>query len=1004
MPLQEKRLIDSLPLDTSALTSDSYLLNNLSSQQTNRRSEFETEINGFIASISASYCRRPLLKLMKHLLCALLPLAFSNQLLQADFTAAAVPGSSQLIVLEDAAPYLSFDYYDWGPNWSAVERDSDSIEVEGAEKFTYRNTLRETGVSFTIEGSWSQSEDKVLDFEASLLAEGTSPLVMAQFSIRPGAAFDGQTALVLQDDGSTTKHPLPFSRGSLGEAVRRITLRDQAGRETLFNFKDPADISVDGNLRLVIARDQIHPEQKNSLQFEVRLPDTLEFIPGVKAARAHTHMGNWFTFNPPSPLPADSEWTMADWLEAPAGKHGRIRRQGAQLIYNGEPFKLWGLNNSFAACAPENDLADKRAQFYADMGVNSVRFHKYADGTGWAGILTKDSAVEFDPEKLDQMDYFVNALKEKGIYTKLSPVFIMDIGPADRERVPYMDELGSMRGNRINPRHGSFYLSTELQDLLIDQVTKLLEHTNPYTGMRYADDPAIAYFELYNEDSALFGGVSNVMARSPTLRQRGGAMFAAWLKEKYLNKDAWLTAWGDQAINNAMVKNQKLPLDESWEENRIYPAGNPWFFDPDNLNTSQKAFRRRLLDTMAFLYELQNQVYARYAQAIRDTGYDGELITSNWQAGRMMSHFYNLHSDFVGGTIDRHNYFGGGARGLGAFNSVSMLNRPGGEMLSSSLQMVEGAPFMLSEWIHVLPNEWGVEGAAILGAYGMGLQGWDVSYAFQNADDGTFSSFIGRHPWDVTAPQFMGIFPAVSRQVLRGDVKESEIVHYRNVHIPSLDSMQIGFNEKVEQNWDMKTFTSDVFPAEAIAAAKGLVRFTDEFVPTEPFDLAAYTTASGAIKSSSSQLLWMPGDKAIDGHIIVDTPATQALIGFAEGKTIETQDASITPESRFGAIYLTALSPEGSLQTDEGILITAIARARNTGQVVINDSVLLSKGQGPVMMEPVRANIDIDRNGSPTLHILDHGGAKTGRTLPVTDGKIEIDTARDGSPYYLLEF
>ena len=31
--------------------------------------------------------------------------------------------------------------------------------------------------------------------------------------------------------------------------------------------------------------------------------------------------------------------------------------------------------------------------------------------------------------------------------------------------------------------------------------------------------------------------------------------------------------------------------------------------------------------------------------------------------------------------------------------------------------------FTLSEWAHVLPNEWQAEGPAIIGAYGLGLQG-----------------------------------------------------------------------------------------------------------------------------------------------------------------------------------------------------------------------------------------------------------------------------------------
>lgn len=934
---------------------------------------------------------------------------FSPAFADSEYIAVVNPSSGDLTILRDSTVYLDFEYYDWGPDWSGVARKTTVQETNGRAAFEFANTLQRTGAAFAIQGSWSATAENVIAFEATLLPEDDSALVLSQFGLNTGSAFEGTTATVKRADGTTESVALPFGRGSLGEDVTELRLTDRHGNNTTLRFEAPTYVPTDRQARLAIAHGSFSAGESENLAFTLELPAPTAFVPGLKAAQAFSNGNDWYPFNAPSPIPADSEWRMSGWLETPAGKHGRIARQADQLIYNGKPIQLWGLNVSYIACAPDKELADRRADFYAAMGVNSVRLHKYADGTGWAGILTQESATEFDPQDLDRMDYFVHALKERGIYTKLSPVFIIDIGPADRDRIPYMDELGPMRGHRINPRHGSLYLSVELQDLLVEQVTKLLDHTNPYTGLRYADDPAIAYVELYNEDSALFGGVSSVMATSPTLRARGGAMFASWLKNKYPTEEAWLDAWGERAVNCSILSNQKLPLDESWEENRIYPAGNPWFFDPDNLNTSQKAFERRLLDTMAFLYELQNHVYARYAQAVRETGYAGELIASNWQAGRMMSHFYNLHSDSLLGTIDRHNYAGGGGGGLGAFSSGSMLSSAGSDTLSSSLQIVDQRPFMLSEWIHVFPNEWGVEGPAIIGAYGMGLQGWDVSYSFQNSDNGTFSSSIGE-AWDATAPHFIGIFPAVSRQVLRRDVSESQIVHYRNVHLPSLDQQQIGFDENVQQNWDIKTFTSDAFPAAAIAAAKGVVRFTDAFTPTEPFDLSTYRDAS-AIRASTGQLVWHEGESPMDGFIEIDTPATQALVGFAEGHLAEFGDSKLRLDSRFGAVYLSARSPQGTLAAEKAILLTAIARSRNEGQVVVADSFLMSRGEvrnhrptGPVVMEPVRATIQLLRPGNPTVHLLDHGGVKTGRTLPVRNGSFHIDTGRDGTPYYLIEY
>jgi hypothetical protein len=919
------------------------------------------------------------------------------------FTAAAAPRTGALKIIREGEPYLGFEYYDWGDGWSGVERKQESVEGDREVHFTFNNKLQKTNAAFKVEGSWKQPAPDTFRFEAVLTPEATSPIRLAQFAVVPGSTFQGQEATVVSADGNRTVAKVPFGIGTLGSSVKELSFKDSYGVSATLVFDAPVQIATDNQARMVLVADNMEAGKTYPLAFTLKLPAAANFFPGPNSVPPSTQ--GWYEFKGESPIPAESEWNMSAWLEKPAGKHGRIASKDNQLVYNGKPLKLWGLNVSYANCAPEKALADRRADFYAALGVNAVRLHKYADGKGWAGIQGQDSAADLDPIMLDRMDYFVAALKERGIYVKLSPVFLIKPGPADKERVPFLDEFGPMDG-RVNPKHGSLYLSTELQDLLIEQMTKVLTHENPYTKLTYAADPTVAYFELYNEDSALFGGITGVMAKSPTLRARAGKLFVDWLKKKYISEQEFLAAWGKGALNNGILSNQGLPLDESWAEDRIYPAGNPWFFDPDNLDTSLKPVKRRLLDTMAFLYDLQNQVYARMAKAVRDTGYQGEMIASNWQAGRAMSHFYNLSSDTMIGTVDRHNYFGSGSGFY--FSSSSMSSTPGSGSLSASLQQVYNRPFMLSEWIHVYPNEWGVEGPAIIGAYGIGLQGWDVSFPFQNGDEGTFARGVGFQEWDVVAPNFLGIFPAVSRQVLRGDVKESDVVHTRNVNIASLDEEKVGFDDKVTQQRDVKTFDSDVFPARALAAAKGVVRFTDNFEPTPAFDLTPYEK-DGVITASTGQLRWVTGKTPHDGHIEINTPGTQAVVGFANGVTAKLEDATITLASRFGAIYLSAQSPDGTIANDRGVLITAISRARNADAVIAEDSFLFNKGirpgfkpTGPAMMEPVLADIAFHRSGTPTVHILDHNGVKTGKTVPVENGMVRIDTGRDQTPYYLV--
>jgi len=712
----------------------------------------------------------------------------------------------------------------------------------------------------------------------------------------------------------------------------------------------------------------------------------------------------WYPFTAKS-TPEPGEIGLSDWIEKPAGKHGRITRQGERLIYSGQPIKLWGLNLCYGSCAPSKELADKRAAFYPKYGINSVRLHKYVDGPGWAGIQSKESAAEFDPAALDRMDYQVARFKEAGIYVKLSAHFgAIKAGPADKKDIPYLDEFGQFdaKKDRIAVPHSALFYSPEIQTLHIRQTVNLLKHKNPHTGLTYAEDPAICVVEIVNEQSVLFYTSIGPLKSSATLRQQVGERFCAWLKKRYGSHDALAKAWGEKAFDG--FKNEGFePVGEHLDKKNILPLGNPWFWDPDQLAGSQAFRKQRLLDTLEFLYGLQRECYERYVKAVRETGYTGEILGSNWQAGRAFSHFANLYTDYEVGMIDRHNYFGGGRRGdKSSFNNASMLARAGSGTLSSGLQQPLDRPFMLSEWIHVFPNEWGAEGPALIGAYGMGLQGWDVSYMFQNGDSGGFSPALGGNAWDVAAPHVLGVFPAVARHVLRGDVKESDVVARQNVHVPSLFQGKLSFDDKVKQGYDDKELDSSKVSARALAAVRCAVAFTPSYEDTPALDLKRFEK-DGFLVSSTGQLRWKEARDKLGGFFTMDTPGTKAVVGFASGQTCNLGEVTIKPESRFAAIYVTAQGRGETLANAKKLLIVAMARSRNTGmQLNETEDGLLARGKGPVLLEAVKAAVSLKRSPAKVV-LLDHDGQRTDRTLPVRNGTFVLDGVQDKTPYYLLE-
>lgn len=895
-------------------------------------------------------------------------------------------GKGDVTISHDGDDYLKFGLVAWGPNWGWAGVAGVTKSDNGVATGTL--TAKVQGGPLLLAMRAARTAPSKLELDYELRAEKDAQLTLFIVELAPGNAFKGRTVGVLTS-GQQKVVACPFARGTIGERVEALKFTDAGGQTTTVRFEPACLIEADGAARMVLAKDRFAASETRKLKVNVELPGAADWFASPAEVPDEPGIASWYPWH----STGDSDGGvigMQDWLEKPAGKHGRIVRKDDKLIYNGQPIKLWGINLCYATCAPEKALADKRAAFYPKYGINTVRLHKFADGAGWAGILTKESAAEYDAAGLDRMDYQVAKFKEAGIYVDLSAHFgTLKLGPADRKLVPFMDEFGKSKSGRVETPASAIHYSPELQQVHIQQIVNLLKHKNPYTGLTYAEDPAIAFIEIINEQSILFYTSMGPLKASATLRQQVGARFCDWLRHKYGTHDKLAAAWGPAAFDCFAAEGFKT-TGEHLDKNNILPLGNPWFWDPEQLNGSQASRRQRLLDSMEFLYTLQCEFYDRYVKAVRTAGYKGELIGSNWQAGRAFSHFANLHADATVGTVDRHNYFGG------KHANATMLARAGSGMLSSGMQQVADRPFMLSEWIHESPNEYGLEGPALLGAYGLGLQGWDVSYMFQNGDNAEFSAKIGRERWDVVAPQILGLFPAVARQVLRGDVKESNIVAPRNVDVPSLFAGKLGFDDKVAQGYDDKELDSSKVSARALAVARSVIAFTNN--PTAVFDLKPYEK-NNALVSTTGQLSWKEGREAF---FTMDTDATKAVVGFANGQTCALGGVTIKPESRFAAIYVTAPGRTETIANAKSLLVVALARARNTGmKFAPAGDKLLAPGVAPVLMEPVKAVITIP--GKSRVVLLDHDGKRTGKTLPVTNGTFTIDGAGDKTPYYLAE-
>jgi len=704
----------------------------------------------------------------------------------------------------------------------------------------------------------------------------------------------------------------------------------------------------------------------------------------------------WFVFAPTNTAEAGAIG-MADWLDAPAGRHGFATMQGDRIVFeDGTPAIFWGTNNNNQHVAPSREEAERRAAWCAKFGINAVRFHKFI----WPGegIGSRERSTEFVPELLERMDYYVAALQRAGVYQAWSHIFGHRPQPGDRNRLLAYDEVKGGGGPPFlaGSTYGIVNLFDDLQALNIEVTINLLEHVNPHTGRRYADDPGLVMIELQNEDNAWWTA-GEQLKTMPTYRAKLAEQFSVWLKNKYGSHEALVAAWGPQGIDLW----PEWQTGEHLDRGNIFPVPDRRYYQPDVVAKSPS--RQRLLDAARFLHECQDAFYQKFVAAIRATGYRGLIAGSCWKAGDGLPHYYNLLADGRAGVIDRHNYFGGAghklADGMRVGDMRSMLARADLGLLGVGLTQVKGRPFSFSEWTSMSPNPWIAEGPPVVAFYGMGLQGWDMSFHFAANIAGFSRALEAPNVYNTNSPTQVGSFPILARALYRGDVKAGEpVLPRRRLSLANLERGEIGFEERTFTQGDANRLDGTM-PADALSIGRVELEFTEEFVAEKIAspDLKQWREGS-RVKSNTGQLT---RDLANGGSFSVDTAGTKGVVGFASGKTHELGDVAFKVESEFAVALLTSRDRDRDLANCRSALLVVLARAENTGQRYSADQKVLEKvGGRPLLLEGVKLAIEWPRLAGATLHVLDHDGLRTGRTVAIDAAQAEIDSGRDRAIYY----
>ena len=180
--------------------------------------------------------------------------------------------------------------------------------------------------------------------------------------------------------------------------------------------------------------------------------------------------------------------------DAPAGKHGWVVAKDGHFEFEkrpGKPVRFYGINICSDANAPKPEDARAFAATLRKLGYNAIRFHHHE-----TSLVKWDAAhgsTELNPAQMAKFDALVAACVENGIYlttdlfVSRAPISYRSVG-IDRDGNVQMNEFKYL----VQVHEGAY-------SNYVAFARNFLNHVNPHTKRRYADEPALALLSLVNE-------------------------------------------------------------------------------------------------------------------------------------------------------------------------------------------------------------------------------------------------------------------------------------------------------------------------------------------------------------------------------------------------------------------------------------------------------------------------------------------------------------------------
>jgi hypothetical protein len=474
---------------------------------------------------------------------------------------------------------------------------------------------------------------------------------------------------------------------------------------------------------------------------------------------------------------------------------------------------------------------------------------------------------------------------------------------------------------------GYNYVNASIQKAMQQFNEAYVNHRNVFTGLRYKEEPAIAAMLLTNEND-LTHHFGNLLLPDKNVPKHD-ALYMSRAK--------------------AFAAKYALSKDKIWRS---------WEHGPSKL----------------FLNDLEHRFDVDMIEQLHALGVKVPIVTtSSWGSNPLSS----LPALTTGDIVDAHSYGGTNELEKNPIYAPNLIHW-------IAAAHVTGRPLTATEWNvesdrHAIP---------LYVAASASLQGWDglMQYAYSQvslADRGRPSNW---HAFN--DPALLATLPAAALLYRRNDVQEA---HTTYVFAPTPDQL---FNRLISPTNSIALRT---------AAEKGKLTIampqTSELPWLEknqvPPDAAVMTDPNlSAIDGKATDVVSDTGELRRNwdqGLYTIDTPRTQAAMGWIGGKRIALADVEIATTTRNATVAVQSLDGKNIAEA-RAIMISLGAR-----------SIPEAGNQGPFHSEPVTGHLTI--RASAGLKLYRRRGAATENqaiAIPYENGLYQIDMGRDGIDYWLV--